>query len=122
MELFPRVARSAQPWAMGRNPVGILRKGRENRLANIFAPLKMWVMNRPAVPGLGDIDAGRLGADGLGTWGVCSSFLVLPVTRASVLMSNSNDREQVGVTSVDDHIGEIRNQSSPNSRDNFRIS
>ena len=26
MGLFPRVARYAQPWAMGRNPVGILRQ------------------------------------------------------------------------------------------------
>ena len=40
---FPMVARGAQPWAMGRNPVGVLKS---KTLHPNFARSTLWVMSR----------------------------------------------------------------------------
>src|SRR5205814_119150 len=45
---FPRVARASQPWALGRNPVGIpgLGSGVQNFFGNLLPvfPLRLWRM------------------------------------------------------------------------------
>jgi hypothetical protein len=53
---FPRVARHAQPWAMGRNPVGILKsEDGTGLIEDQFAPSFLWAIEvgRPEMSGGG---------------------------------------------------------------------